>query len=98
VHSAGIDRILERAHVARASAEAQPDTAAYELPRAYRWIRGYLTELAAAAGAPDPDVLARQVHLLYDGAMTAASLDGDADVTASARAAAGTLLDAARRG
>jgi AcrR family transcriptional regulator len=83
----------------RASAEAQPDRAAYEVPRTYRrWLRGYLADLAAAAGAAEPDVLARQVHLLYDGAMTARSLDDDADVTASARAAAAALLDAALKG
>jgi AcrR family transcriptional regulator len=83
----------------RASAEAQPDSAAYEVPRTYRhWLRGYLTDLSAAAGAAEPDVLARQIHLLYDGAMTARSLDADADVTASARAAAAALLAAAPRG
>jgi AcrR family transcriptional regulator len=83
----------------RASAEAQPDTAAYEVPRAYRrWIRDYLTGLSAAAGAPDPELLARQIHLLYDGAMTAVSLDGDTDVTAAAKTAAAALLDAALRG
>jgi AcrR family transcriptional regulator len=82
----------------RASAEAQPDSAAYEVPRAYRrWLRGYLTDLAAAAGAAEPDVLARQVHLLYDGAMTARSLDDDTDVIASARAAARAQLAVAVR-
>jgi AcrR family transcriptional regulator len=82
----------------RASAEAQPGTAAYLVPRAYRhWFRGFLTDLAAAAGVADPEQLARQVHLIYDGAMTARSLDDDAGVTESARAAAGALLDAARR-
>jgi AcrR family transcriptional regulator len=80
----------------RATAEAQPGGAAYEVPRAYRrWLRGFFRDLAASAGAPDPDLLASQVHLLYDGAMTAASLDGDAGITAAARAAAGALLDAA---
>jgi AcrR family transcriptional regulator len=83
----------------RASAEAQPGSAAYEVPRTYRrWLRGYLTDLAASAGAAEPDVLARQIHLLYDGAMTAVSLDGDSDVTASARAAASALIDAAPAG
>jgi AcrR family transcriptional regulator len=83
----------------RASAEAQPDSAAYEVPRAYRhWQRGYLTDLSAATGVAEPDVLARQIHLLYDGAMTARSLDADADVTASARAAAAALLDTALKG
>jgi AcrR family transcriptional regulator len=80
----------------RASAEAQPDSAAYEVPRVYRrWFRDFLTDLAAAAGALDPGQLARQIHLVYDGAMTARSLDADADVTASAKAAAEALLDAA---
>jgi AcrR family transcriptional regulator len=83
----------------RASAEARPDSAAYEVPRAYRhWLRGYLTDLSAATGVAEPDVLARQIHLLYDGAMTARSLDADADVTASARAAAAALLDTALKG
>jgi hypothetical protein len=40
----------------RASAEAPPGSAAYEVPRAYRqWLHGFLRDLAAAAGAPDPD-------------------------------------------
>jgi AcrR family transcriptional regulator len=82
----------------RASAEAQPDSAAYEVPRTYRrWLRGYLTELAASAGAAEPDVLARQIHLLYDGAMTARSLDDDADVAAAVKAAAAALLEGALR-
>ena len=37
----------------RAAAEAQPGSAAYEVPRAYRaWLRDFLTELAAEAVAP----------------------------------------------
>ena len=83
----------------RASAEAQPGSAAYEVPRTYRrWLRGFLADLSAAAGAPDPDLLARQIHLLYDGAMTAVSLDGDAGVTAASREAASALLNAALAG
>ena len=83
----------------RASAEAQPGSAAYEVPRAYRrWLRGFLADLSAAAGAPDPDLLARQIHLLYDGAMTAVSLDCDAGVTAASREAASALLNAALAG
>ncbi len=79
----------------RATAEAQPGSAAYEVPRAYRaWLRDFLTELAAAAGAPDPGLLASQIHLLYDGAMLAAGLDGNAGVTAASRAAAEALLGA----
>jgi AcrR family transcriptional regulator len=80
----------------RATAEAQPGSAAYEVPRAYRaWLHDFLAGLAAAAGAPKPDLLASQVHLLYDGAMLAASLDGNAGVTAASRSAAEALLDSA---
>jgi AcrR family transcriptional regulator len=80
----------------RATAEAQPGSAAYEVPRAYRgWLRDFFTELSAAAGAPDPDQLASQIHLLYDGAMLAASLDGNTGITTASRAAAEALLDAA---
>ena len=39
--------------------------------------------------------LASQIHLLYDGAMQAAGLDGNAGITAASRAAAEALLDAA---
>jgi len=53
----------------RASAEASPGSAAYEVPRAYRrWLHDFLRDLAAAAGVAEPDQLASQVHLLYDGA------------------------------
>ena len=80
----------------RASAEAQPGSASYEVPRAYRrWLHDFLRDLAAAAGAPDPDQLASQIHLLYDGANLAASLDGNTSVTAASRSAAEALLDAA---
>jgi len=66
------------------------------VPRAYRaWLHDFFAGLAAAAGAPDPGLLASQVHLLYDGAMLAASLDGNAGVTAAARSAAEALLDSA---
>ena len=83
----------------RATAEASPGTAAYEVPRAYRrWLHDFFAGLAAAAGAPEPDLLASQIQLLYDGAMLAASLDGNAGVTAAARAAAEALLDAALTG
>ena len=83
----------------RATAEASPGTAAYEVPRTYRrWLHGFFAGLAAAAGAPEPDLLASQIQLLYDGAMLAASVDGNAGVTAPSRAAAEALLDAALTG
>ncbi len=58
-------------------------------------MRALLTELAAQAGAPAPEALARQLHLLYDGASVSARMDRDGAAAAAARAAAGTLLDAA---
>jgi AcrR family transcriptional regulator len=80
----------------RASAEAPAGSAAYEVPRAFRrWLHEFLRDLAAAAGVPDPDQLASQIHLLYDGANLAASLDGNADVTTTSRSAAEALIDAA---
>ena len=80
----------------RASAEAPPGSAAYEVPRAYRrWLHDFLRDLAAAAGVAEPDQLASQIHLLYDGSMLAASLDGNAGVAAASRSAAEALLDSA---
>ena len=58
-----------------------------------RWVRALLTELAAQAGVPEPDVLARQLHLLYDGSGQSARMDHDPAVAAVARAAAAVLLD-----
>jgi hypothetical protein len=43
---------------------------------------------------PEPEVLARQLHLLYDGSGQSARMDHDPAAAAAARAAAATLLDA----
>ena len=73
---------------ARASAESRPGDLAEQAAEAYRrWVRALLTRLAAQAGVPEPEVLARQLHLLYDGSGTSARMDHDP--------AAATLLDAA---
>jgi len=58
-------------------------------------VRALLTELADRAGAPEPEILARQLHLLYDGSGQAARMDHDPGAAAAARAAAAVLLDAA---
>jgi AcrR family transcriptional regulator len=80
----------------RASAEARPGTAAAEVPQEYRrWLTDLLQKLAAAAGAPDPELLGSQLHLLYDGGMQAANLDHNTAIAAASRAAAEALLDAA---
>ena len=80
---------------ASASAESPGDLVA-RAADAYRgWVRGLLTDLARAAGVPDPERLGRQLHLLYDGASQSARMDHDPSAATAARAAAETLLDKA---
>jgi AcrR family transcriptional regulator len=59
------------------------------------WVRGLLTDLAREAGAPDPVALGRQLQMIYDGSSLSRRLDRDPSAAVAARAAAGTLLDAA---
>ena len=54
-----------------------------------------LSELAASAGAGDPAALARQLLILKEGAIVAAQVEGCAEATAEAKAAAKTLVDRA---
>jgi AcrR family transcriptional regulator len=80
----------------RASAESHPGDVAEQATEAYRrWVRALLTDLAAQAGVPEPEILARQLHLLYDGSGQAARMDHDPAAAAAARTAAAALLDAA---
>ena len=80
----------------RASAESHPGDLAEQAADTYRsWVRALFTDLAEQAGAPDPQALARQLHLLYDGSGLSARMDRDPSAAAAARAAAATLLDAA---
>jgi AcrR family transcriptional regulator len=58
-------------------------------------IRALFTELAEQAGAADPATLARQLHLIYDGAGLSARMDRDPSVAVVSRATAEALLDAA---
>ncbi|HEY1626714.1 MAG TPA: TetR/AcrR family transcriptional regulator [Streptosporangiaceae bacterium] len=81
---------------ARASAESQPGDQAEQAAAAYRtWVRVLLTDLATQAGAPEPELLARQLHLLYDGSGQAARMDHDPAAAPVARATAAVLLDLA---
>src|SRR6516162_3381807 len=81
---------------ARASAESHPGDPAEQAAEAYRhWVRALLT---ARAGAPEPEVLARQLHLLYDGSGQSARMDHDPTAAAAARTAAATLLHASLAG
>jgi AcrR family transcriptional regulator len=58
-------------------------------------IRGLFAQLATDAGAGDPDTLARQLHILYDGAGMSARMDRDPSIAIAARAAAQSLIDSA---
>jgi AcrR family transcriptional regulator len=81
---------------ANASAEARPGSPILEEVSHYRaWVRSLFTDLARAAGAADPETLAGQLQLLYDGATAASRMDRNYSSAASARAVATTLLDAA---
>ena len=52
-------------------------------------------ELALAAGARDPALLAGQLQLVYDGGGLAAGMDKNPDIAKAARAAAAALIAAA---
>jgi AcrR family transcriptional regulator len=79
-----------------ASAEAHAGSRIEEATQSFRDdIKGLFTELAIAAGVADPEQLARQLQMVYDGGGIAAKADRDASITAPARGAAKALIDAA---
>jgi AcrR family transcriptional regulator len=79
-----------------AAAESAPDSPAVQESEIFRgWLRGLLTELAADAGARDPQRLARQLGMIYDGANLSVRMDHNPEAAADARANVETLLDAA---
>jgi AcrR family transcriptional regulator len=79
-----------------ASAEARPGSAVEEVCDTSRaWVRGLFVQLAAEAGVAEPDRLAAQLVLLYDGATVGAKMDRDPGAASAARAVASTLIDAA---
>jgi AcrR family transcriptional regulator len=78
----------------RASAEGPPHKRVKAVCADSRsWLRGLFLEQCRAAGAPEPEQLARQLTLLYDGATVAAQMDSDPSAAQVARAAAATLMD-----
>ncbi len=82
----------------KASAEFQhPDHVIHKQAAAHKHLLlDYVTGLARSAGYPDPETLARQLLLLKEGAITAAVMGDSADPAGDAKAAAATLLAAAR--
>jgi AcrR family transcriptional regulator len=79
-----------------ATAEGQPGAGVRRVCDQSRgWLRDLFTALAAEAGAADPTALAQQLLLLYDGATIGSYMDADPKAPSSARALAGTLIDAA---
>ncbi len=80
----------------RASAEGPPDKSVKRACDEYRaWRRALFVELARSAGARNPERLAQQLVLLYDGAAAASQMDRDPGAAGAARDVAATLLDAA---
>jgi hypothetical protein len=58
-------------------------------------VRAWVADLARRANAADPDLLARQLTLLFDGGLAAGVLDADPASPAAAKAAARALVAAA---
>ena len=80
---------------AAAAAEAPRGGRIDEATRAYRReVRELFTELATAAGAADPALLASQLQILYDGGGTAANLDRNPSIANPVRVAAASLIAA----
>jgi BetI-type transcriptional repressor, C-terminal len=81
-----------------ASAEAPGEGQIAEATAKYRnEVRSMFAELATEAGIADPEQLADQLRLIYDGGSLAAGLDHNPRIAASARAAARILIEAAPR-
>ena len=83
---------------ANAVAESELDSAAADVTRGVRrWLLDTVAELATALGAADPVGLARQLTLLYDGALAQSRLDPTPAAAEAAKGAANALVDAALR-
>jgi AcrR family transcriptional regulator len=82
-----------------ASAEQPGESRGKPVCDDYRaWIHALFVRLVKEAGVRRPDALARQLLLLYDGATVAGQMDGcGVEASASARATAAALLDAATK-
>src|SRR5580700_3596354 len=83
---------------ARASSEARPGSSVKAMCDESRaWNLELFADLAKQAGAADPDRVAQQLRLLYDGAAVSAHVDKTSTAAAAARAVAEMVLDQAIR-
>ena len=83
---------------ARASAEARPGSSVKAIcDESLAWNLALFADLAKEAGAADPDRVAQQLRLLYDGAMASAHVDTRSTAVAAASAMAEMVLDKAIR-
>jgi AcrR family transcriptional regulator len=79
-----------------ANAEATDGTSIKEITENYRgWVRSLFLDLAKEAGAADPERLAGQLVLLYDGAGISAWMDHNPDTAQTSKSVAAALIDAA---
>jgi AcrR family transcriptional regulator len=79
-----------------ASAETQRGSTIEQVSDTARaWLVDLLADLARQAGVAEPEPLARQLALLYHGALLSARMDRDLTAAVTARAAATAILDAA---
>jgi AcrR family transcriptional regulator len=79
-----------------ASAEAPPNGGIDRATESFRAdLKGLFVELSRNAGAHDPESLAIQLQMLYDGANLSVRLDGDPAIASVQRDAVATLVGAA---
>lgn len=83
------------AHISASAEARQGGPVECATDRYRQWVRTLFTDLAREASVADPEELARQLHLLYDGAGLSARMDRDPSAATTARAAAAALFDAA---
>jgi AcrR family transcriptional regulator len=78
------------------AAESEPGSAVHARTVEHKLaVRHWVRDLATAAGADEPDVLAHELTLLLDGGLAAGVLDGDPTAAEAAARAARILADAA---
>jgi len=79
-----------------AAAEAQAGSRIETAARSFRAdVHTLFKDLAQSAGAPDPEQLASQLQLIYDGSGAAAKASGNDSIAVPARAAARALITSA---